>query len=130
ATRGGKARERAGGALYTRGDGLFGRLQHGIVIPGAVVPETIDEDGGRSRDPVAPSTPLIGFNPALDLVALEILDKAIHIDAKRTDMVQNFVFVRGRRIVEQPIVHIPEAALARRRFGRSSNEGRDGMDFL
>src|SRR5262249_21794971 len=111
AARGRKAREHSGGTVNLLRDRLLQRFEQGVEIPGAVVADTIDEHGGRTRDAIAPALAEVLIDAFFGFLGIEIAAKPLHVEPEFFRKFERVLFLERKLMFIEKVVHVPEAPL-------------------
>ncbi len=130
ARRGRQVGERPGGAPHPGAHGPLQRLQHGVEVPGPVVAQSVDEDGGGGGHAVGAAVGEILLDLPPQLRVLEVPGETGHVEVQRGGDLEQSVAVERRLVGVERVVHVPEAALAARRLGADRHQGRTRVGAL
>ena len=110
--------------------GPLERFEHRVEVPGPVVADAVDEQRWRTGDavPLTLSPVLLDARPGFR--ALQIRREAGHVEAQLPSVLDHRGLRDGRRAVVDEVVHLPEAALIRRRLGGAGDAFGAGMGAL
>src|SRR5437667_11578919 len=105
-----------------RADRTVERREQRLEVVGIIVPDPVDEEGGRAVHAAANTAQEILVHAVRVDVFLELLVEQVEVELDRSSVGAQVVDPQTLLVLVQMVMHLPEPALGGRSFGRLGGE--------